>query len=213
VNRPSIARGLDRLAGLRSSNSETAIEMAAKRDRFASLAEHAPPVFTGRQLFPTPPTLADRVVAMADIAPGDRVLEPSAGFGRLIEAIGRAAVECDLVTVEMDFRMVRHLRERWPAARHHQGNFRAHDVGLLGRFDVVVMNPPFERGEDIQHISHALQMLKPGGRLVSICAAGPKQREKIPELPHFDEWVDLPSGSFRAEGTSVSAAIVTFCRG
>ena len=31
------------------------------------------------QLFPTPPELADRMVALADIRPGQQVLEPSAG--------------------------------------------------------------------------------------------------------------------------------------
>jgi hypothetical protein len=31
------------------------------------------------QLFPTPPGLADRMVALADIRPGQQVLEPSAG--------------------------------------------------------------------------------------------------------------------------------------
>jgi tRNA G10 N-methylase Trm11 len=36
------------------------------------------------QLFPTPPELADRMVELADIRPGQQVLEPSAGTGRIM---------------------------------------------------------------------------------------------------------------------------------
>jgi 16S rRNA G1207 methylase RsmC len=42
----------------------------------------------------------------------------------------------------------------------------------LGQFDRIVMNPPFDHDTDIDHIRHAYRMLKPGGRLVAICANG-----------------------------------------
>jgi hypothetical protein len=41
------------------------------------------------------------------------------------------------------------------------------------------MNPPFANADDIKHIMHALKMLKPGGRLVAICANGPRQNDKL----------------------------------
>ncbi len=31
------------------------------------------------------------------------------------------------------------------------------------RFDRALMNPPFENGQDIAHVRHAFQVLKPGG--------------------------------------------------
>ena len=34
------------------------------------------------------------------------------------------------------------------------------------------MNPPFENGRDIDHVTHALSLLKPGGRLVAIMSEG-----------------------------------------
>jgi hypothetical protein len=37
------------------------------------------------------------------------------------------------------------------------------------------LNPPFGNADDIKHIMHAWKMLKPGGRLVAICANGPRQ--------------------------------------
>ena len=75
-----------------------------------------------------------------------------------------------------------------------------------GEFDRVVINPPFDRGSDIEHIKHAYRKLKPGGRLVAICANGPRQQEVMGEI--CSAWIDLPAGSFKEQGTSVSTAIV-----
>jgi 16S rRNA G1207 methylase RsmC len=68
------------------------------------------------------------------------------------------------------------------------------------------MNPPFERGADIQHIEHARKFVKPGGRLVAICANGPRQRERL--MPLATHWEDLPAGTFKAQGTAVNAALL-----
>jgi len=57
------------------------------------------------QLFPTPPELADRMVALADIRPGQRVLEPSAGTGRIIDAIRRTAHGYAITAVELNCNM------------------------------------------------------------------------------------------------------------
>src|SRR5438128_387324 len=76
----------------------------------------------------------------------------------------------------------------------------------LGEFDRIVMNPPFDRGSDIDHIQHAFALLAPGGRLVAVCANGPRQRGELGEV--CTQWIDLPAGSFKEQGTSVNAAIV-----
>ena len=81
--------------------------------------------------------------------------------------------------------------------------------GDLGEFDRVVMNPPLTTSA-IKHIEHALIFLKYGGRLVAICAYGPRQREKL--MPEATEWIDLPEGLFVAAGTNVNAAIVVIDR-
>ena len=88
------------------------------------------------------------------------------------------------------------------AATLMQGDFLAMDAERLGLFDRIVMNPPFKMGRDIKHIEHAAGFLKPGGRLVAICAAGPSQRKRFPDLQ------PLPAGTFKGEGTNVSAGIV-----
>ena len=159
-------------------------------------------VVSAPQLFPTPPDLAKRMVEIAEIELGQRVLEPSVGTGNLWEAI-RATQHGEIVGVEIN----RSLAERISALGW---DVRCADFltlnGELGKFDRIVMNPPFANGQDIAHIKHALTMLKPGGRLVALCANGPKQREELEPLT--EQWIDLEPGTFKESGTMVNAAMV-----
>jgi uncharacterized protein YcaQ len=72
------------------------------------------------------------------------------------------------------------------------------------------MNPPFENGADIKHIQHAMHMLKPGGRLVAICANGPRQQAILKPLAENSGgwWEDLPAGTFAEQGTNVNTALL-----
>ncbi len=160
------------------------------------------------QLFPTPAALAEKAVSYADIRAGDRVLEPSAGTGALLEAIRFQS--SNAVAVEINGALADGLRKRYSALDVRTLDFLSCN-GDLGKFDRVVMNPPFENGADIKHINHALSMLKPGGKLVAICAAGPRQRAAFESVAdHFEE---LPAGSFAAQGTNVNTALIVITKG
>jgi 16S rRNA G1207 methylase RsmC len=78
--------------------------------------------------------------------------------------------------------------------------------GDLGTFDRIVMRPPFSHAVDIQHIHHALSMLRSGGVLVALCANGPRQRAAL--QPLAEVWEDLPQGTFREAGTLVNVALL-----
>lgn len=73
------------------------------------------------------------------------------------------------------------------------------------------MNPPFANGADIAHILHARRFLAPGGRLVAICAGGPRQAAKLRPLVEAcgGEWEPLPAGTFKDAGTGVSTVLLT----
>jgi protein-L-isoaspartate O-methyltransferase len=176
----------------------------------ATLKNGGVQVVSAPQLFPTPPELAARVVELANIEPGVTVLEPSAGTGNLVKAI-RESVDTEVVGVEVNRELCRHLEKRFES---YELQVRCADFltcnGDLGLFERIVMNPPFENGSDIKHIEHALHMLKPGGRLVAICANGPRQRAKL--QPLAEEWIDLEPGAFASSGTNVNAAIVVIQR-
>lgn len=163
-------------------------------------------VVTAPQLFPTPPELAKRLVEIADIREGDRVLEPSAGTGNLLREMPD---HCQSVAVEINPTLSSRLHAHdthWP---HLVTVWVCKDFlecnGDLGKFDRIVMNPPFSHGSDVKHILHAVGFLKPGGRLVSLCAAGPRQAEALKPI---GKWIDLPDGAFAEQGTNVRVAIV-----
>ncbi|WP_454634454.1 methyltransferase domain-containing protein [Bradyrhizobium cenepequi] len=162
-------------------------------------------VVVAPQLFQTSHELAADVAEAADIRPGQRILEPSAGTGALIEAARNCADDLEVVAVEINAKLSEHLRAAFPGAFVHCGDFLDFDPPAE-RFDVVLMNPPFENGADIKHITHGRRFLKPGGRLVAICADGPRQRARLE--PIAIEYRPLPSGSFKAAGTMVNTALV-----
>jgi phospholipid N-methyltransferase len=174
--------------------------MEHERNRFEELAGRASIVVAAHQLFPTPPA---RVAKLAEIDRNCSLLEPSAGTGRLLESCRAAYSIC---AVEINRELSDSLQRRYPFVRVHCRDFL--ECNDLGTFDRIVMNPPFTRGSDIKHIEHARKFLSPGGRLVSLCAAGPRQREKLQRGGY--QWIDLPAGSFKSEGTDVASAIVIF---
>lgn len=186
-------------------------------------------VVSAPQLFPTPPDLAAQMVERAFEGAGYcvqicaemnercRVLEPSAGTGNLIKAVSDHAKtpgnlgNYELVAVEVNPSLAKAIDSRLLrfGDKVIQGDFLQQN-GNLGKFDRILMNPPFADGQDIAHIKHAINFLNPGGRLVAICANGPRQQEQL--QPLADEWIDLPAGSFKESGTMVNAAMLVINR-
>lgn len=171
------------------------------------------------QLFPTPRDVAARMVDLAEIEDGHRVLEPSAGTGVIAEAIGEYCaahgISHELRVIEINGDLCALLRQK-PRGIVTRGDFLEFlSIDLGGLFDVVVMNPPFAhdstgaRGPaDIAHIHHAISLTKSGGRVVAICANGPRQREALEPLA--ESWEELPAGTFASSGTNVSTVLAVF---
>jgi 16S rRNA A1518/A1519 N6-dimethyltransferase RsmA/KsgA/DIM1 with predicted DNA glycosylase/AP lyase activity len=150
--------------------------------------------------------LAAELVALLDLQPGARVLEPSAGLGRLLDALAPKAPSA-VVAVEIAPACAGVLFQQDRAGISiRQADFLKLAPAELGLFDAIVMNPPFHARTDIRHILHAMKFLKPGGRLAAICMAG-NSRELA--LRHFAKsWIPLPPGAFRAEGTNTPTVML-----
>ncbi len=176
--------------------------------------------------FDSPPPVVDRVMAKAAIEPGMTVLEPSAGLGNL--AVAAIAAGARVTTCEIDpkraaallFRITDlHRNGSWPAAIVCEGmlcDFLTADPDKVGRFDRVVMNPPFAQQAEIDHVMHATRFLKAGSRLVSVMSAGALFRTNVKAkafrafVEDFGGWFEeLPEHAFAASGTSVRAVILT----
>lgn len=142
--------------------------------------------------FPTPRDLADRMVSIAGIGPGQRVLEPSAGKGDLAERIKAQAPYSEVHVIEVNHTLVQILRAKGFDVTHDD-LFNCH-----GQWDRIVMNPPFEDGQDMAHIQYCFdELLRPGGRLVSIISEGPFFRDDK-KSQAFREWLsDYRTGEFK----------------
>lgn len=186
----------------------------------ADVLDHA--ILTGRYerqpdwgYFPTPAPIVARLIEAADIQPEMKCLEPSAGTGNIAEALAKIVGHDRVIAVELQPAHCDVLAakgfQRW------QGDFVAGGP-LIGFFPRVVMNPPFARQQDIEHVYRAFEHLEPGGRLVSVMSIGFTFREdrKARTFREFVDrhgsWETLPEEAFKESGTSVRTVMVVLDR-
>jgi 23S rRNA (adenine-N6)-dimethyltransferase len=84
---------------------------------------------------------AARLVALADVAPGDLVLDVGAGRGAITSELLRAGAH--VVSIELHDQRVAFLRERFAGERVTVVRADATDLRLPRRPFAVVANPPF----------------------------------------------------------------------
>jgi predicted RNA methylase len=154
------------------------------------------------QFFETPDELARQLVIMADLRPGDNVLEPSAGRG----AIAKHMPGCYCYELE-------------PSNRQHLIDNGFYVVGedfitadVPDGYDVIVANPPFTKNQDVEHVSKMIDLAR--RRVVSIMSAGvlfrsDKKTAIFREKVEFfgGNFIELPAGMFRESGTDVRTVI------
>jgi phospholipid N-methyltransferase len=165
-----------------------------------------------RGYFPTPAPLAARMVELAEIEAHHVVLEPSAGSGAILDAIEAAQPEALAVCWEINPTLCNVLQAKGYDAR--PVDCLSHNGSAI--YDRVLMNPPFENQQDIDHVMGAFTRLKPGGRLVSIMSPSPffRSGKKAEEFRAWFEELggtaeDLPSGTFKEAGTGVESKLIT----
>lgn len=164
--------------------------------------------------FSTPPQLAALVVLAAQIRPGDRVLEPSAGTGLLAavaEACGGVLALNEIAPGRADL-----LDGLFPAAdrTRHDGR-HIHDLSVgAGAFDVVVSNPPFSDLAD--HLEASLKALADNGRLAAIVPLTALTQagllHRLSDVGVVVGRIALPSGAFAKHGTSVETGLLVVDR-
>ena len=184
-------------------------DVQRKIQRLEQQAElNRPPGF-----FSTPPAVYENhMFPYLRLQAGDRVLEPEAGSGALADGIVKhfPGVEIDCIEIVSSLREILELK----------------GYGLVGwdflefeaerPYDAIVMNPPFENGQDIQHVRHAYEQLADGGTLVSVMSPGPFFRTNgkdkvfrawLEEVSGYD--FDLPEGSFKpATGVATKVVVI-----
>jgi len=151
------------------------------------------------QYYPTPTAVIETVLYNISIKEGEKILEPSCGCGRFLDALRDQGA--DVFGIEFD------------AVRANQCRDKGHKVltrnfletAPTGDYDKVVMNPPFYGKHYAKHIEHALKFLKTGGILTAILPITARYDHKLVD----GMWSDLPTGSFRDSGTNINTTILT----
>ncbi|EUB97263.1 Methyltransferase domain containing protein [Rhizobium sp. CF080] len=192
-------------------------------------AKTAPARYFG--FYPTPAAAAQRILRNSPVwhrlKESDRlkILEPSAGTGNLAVACypdyekswdqERYRVDHVVDCIEIQPHLIPDLKAR-KLGRVFNADFISIEPETTGLYDLVVMNPPFDRERDIDHVVHALKFLKPDGKLIAIMSAGTEFRQTHKSVAFRQlmedmgaRWEDLPPNSFSSVGTNVNTGFIT----
>lgn len=136
------------------------------------------------QFFATSNTIADKVVGLAKISEEDDICEPSAGQGALVDAIRRviphAMVDC---------------YELMP--QNQQVLIGVEGVVFMGenfitdcddKYSRIIANPPFTKGQDIEHLRKMYDHLSSEG-LVACITSTSWLRNSQKKATIFREWL------------------------
>lgn len=132
--------------------------------------------------FPTPKPIIEDMLKRAEVKPGMNVLEPSAGKGDIVESAKERGAHVE--AVETNPTLVEVMRKKGLSVEHEDF------LGIRpeANFDRILMNPPFESGQDMAHVRHAYKFLKPGGKLVAIMGEGAFFRNDA-KAKEFRKWL------------------------
>lgn len=162
--------------------------------------------------FPTPKPLIDNMIEEIGITKGMDVLEPEAGKGDIADALKDKGVNVDVA--EVNGTLVEILEEKGHSVV-------ARDMMQLDpsvkQYDRIIMNPPFEKYQDVEHVQHAYDLLKPGGKMAAIMSAGPFQNSQKKAVD-FRLWLDGLShtaeknqeGSFKGSDSFRQTGVSTY---
>nr|DAP58747.1 MAG TPA: Type I restriction enzyme Methylase [Caudoviricetes sp.] len=164
------------------------------------------------QFFATPPEVADWLVMLAGgVHDDEKVLEPSAGTGAIIDAIHRSCpdviVDCYELMPEN-----KEILSKKDNIRILGDDFTKCDVA---QYDKIIANPPFSKNQDIRHVRRMYECLNPGGVLAAI--TGPHwEFGSESECKDFRQWLDdnggkkfeIEEGAFLESGTGTKTIAI-----
>ena len=159
------------------------------------------------QFFPTPDDVVKRMVEMAKIESTNVLLEPSAGMGNILKFFPK---NNPYIAIELMPKNCETLRNIGFSV--HEGDFLSIDFLT---YDRVIMNPPFTKQQDIDHVLHAWEHMNDDGILVSVVSESPFYRENKKSIS-FRNWLlenkaevfPLEEGTYKESGTMIRSRII-----
>ncbi len=164
--------------------------------------------------FPTPKTIVERMIELADLQDGETILEPSAGNGNILDGVNEYIqdnnLSAELHGIEWNYtlRQILELKQYKLVANDFI------EFTPFTKYNKIIMNPPFEKGKDVDHVLKAYECLKDGGRLIAIMSPHWTFANDTKSI-QFRNWLNdkgyyekLPEGSFKESGTGVNTVLV-----
>lgn len=165
------------------------------------------------QFFPTPKSVAERVVELAEIEDGYFVLEPSAGQGGLVDCIETNNPILCIEPLEENVKVL--TQKGYVTAPMTFEQYYAAERKPADAYDRIIMNPPFSEQRDIKHLMMAYDMLEIGGILVAIISENALyyQTELSKNFNKFlvenNAMIEaVPPRAFAESGTTIETIIV-----
>lgn len=165
--------------------------------------------------FPTPGPVIDIMLDYAQLESGHGVLEPSAGSGAIADRAKDLGCAVSCFEINHSLKSILELKDHYILG----DDFMQSEIMVESRYDRVLMNPPFENLQDVDHVLRAFDALKDGGRLVSVMSPSAFFRADQKSTA-FRNWfeenggekIELPDQSFKASGTNISTCLVVLDR-
>lgn len=177
------------------------------REKWAGLVDGGKLEVKKDGYFPTPKQVAVKMAAHADLYNYSIVLEPSAGTGHIADVVKPMVSQVHVIEQDEQRRGV--LKDK---------GYKVVGTDFLifnEKYRRILLNPPFENGQDVEHVEHAFDLLQEGGICVAIMAESVFFRDDSKYKNFRDDILDqygyaeaLPKGAFKNSGTMVNARMV-----
>jgi tRNA1(Val) A37 N6-methylase TrmN6 len=150
------------------------------------------------------------MIELADIQLTDRVLEPSAGQGAIVDSLEGMCASVDLCEFMSQNREI--LEEK--GYDIFCNDFL--DLSIGNKYNKIIANPPFSKDQDCKHVLKMYEHLVSGGTLVAVMSKSWMRENKNKVQQEFANLINkkgntlttIESGEFKQSGTSVATALV-----
>lgn len=205
----AVNKGLDALGGKWNRSKGGHVFTTDPRQQIAAMLDTGTVKVERDGFFRTPRAVVEQMLDMFERTIGERVLEPSAGDGAILDVL-RDHHFHEIFAIEKNEDRRNFLRNKGYAVSDCTDFLTFTD-----KFPAIVMNPPFEQLQDVDHVMHAFNnCLSLGGELVSVMAESAFFRDDA-KCVKFRELLDmhgyserLNDGAFKESGTMVKTRLV-----
>ncbi len=165
------------------------------------------------QYFPTPKHVIRKMNEYIGLSYGNRVLEPSAGKGKICDFLKETyTFDWNLDVCEMVGPFADELKEKgYNVAGSDFLEMPSPEKG----YNLIIANPPFSNNQDVKHFLRMYELLAPGGRIITIMSKrwetdGSELCKQFRQslAYYFHSLETIKKGAFKDSGTNIETYLL-----